>query len=251
MKLKKIIEGLEADQGAKKTTGEKAAFLQEIKKFNEYSSVIYRTEDLSRVGKEITELVTKAESITLQETQDWFDEITVKRNLKTLREGSKQFGQTIKEIVKLQQRLESLYEEMVIILEDTMSFRMIKLKDLIPLREAEGDEEEAGGEEAGGGNPFAAAGGDEEGGEEGGDTGGEEADAEAGGDEGGEDESGDAKDTAAPKFPIKFNKAKVKRYNNAEFISNQGELKSIDKKGIVVTVQPDNVDIFVNFSDIL
>ena len=139
----------------------------------------------------------------------------------------------------------------VIILEDTMSFKMIKLKDLIPLREAEGDEEEAGG------NPFAAAGG-EEGGEEGGedaaaDAGGEEADAEAGaeGGEEGEEEAGDAKDTAAPKFPIKFNKAKVKRYNNAEFISSQGELKSIDKKGIIVTVQPDNVDIFVNFSDIL
>ncbi len=118
----------------------------------------------------------------------------------------------------------------------------------MPLREAEGDEEEAGG------NPFAAAAG-EEGGEEGGedaatDTGGEEADAEADA-EGGEEEAGDAKDTAAPKFPIKFNLAKVKKYNNANFISNQGELKSINKKGLVVTVQPDNVDIFVNFSDII
>lgn len=112
MKLKKLIEGLETDQGGKKTTNEKAAFLQEIKKFNEYGSVIYRTEDLARVGQEINELVNKAEAITLQETQDWFDEITVKRNLKTLREGNKQFGLTIKEIVKLQQRLESLYEEM-------------------------------------------------------------------------------------------------------------------------------------------
>ena len=114
----------------------------------------------------------------------------------------------------------------------------------MPLREAEGDEEEAGS------NPFAAAGG-EEGGEEGGedaaaDTGGEEADAE-----GGEEETSDAKGVAASKFPIKFNLAKVKKYNNADFISNQGELKSINKKGLVVTVQPDNVDIFVNFSDIL
>lgn len=112
MKLKKLIEELEADAGAKKTTNEKAAFLQEIKRFNEYGSVIYRTEDLTRTGQAISELVNKAEAITLQETQDWFDEITVKRNLKTLREGNKQFGQTIKEIVKLQQRLESLYEEM-------------------------------------------------------------------------------------------------------------------------------------------
>jgi len=129
-----------------------------------------------------------------------------------------------------------------------MSFKMIKLKDLIPLREAEGDEEEAAA------NPFAGS-DDAGGGEEGGDAaaadaGGEEADAEAGA-EGGEEEGGDAKTTEAPKFPIKFNLAKVKRYNNAEFISNQGELKSIDKKGLVITVQPDNVDIFVNFSDIL
>jgi hypothetical protein len=109
MKLKKLIEGLDTP---KKTTNEKAAFIQEIKKFNEYGSVIYRTEDLTRVGQEINELVQKAEEITLQETQDWFDEITVKRNLKNLREGNKQFGQTIKEIAKLQQRLESLYEEM-------------------------------------------------------------------------------------------------------------------------------------------
>ena len=111
MKLKKLLEGLEGDS-SKKTTSEKAAFLEEVKRFNEYGSVIYRTEDLRRVAEEINELVTKAEAVTLQETQDWFDEITVKRNLKTLREGNKQFGQTVKEISKLQQRLESLYEEM-------------------------------------------------------------------------------------------------------------------------------------------
>lgn len=109
MKLKKLIENTGTK---KKTVNEKAAFLQEIKKFNEYGSVIYRTEDLNRVAESINELVNKAEEITLQETQDWFDEITVKRNLKTLREGNKQFGATVKEIVKLQQRLESLYEEM-------------------------------------------------------------------------------------------------------------------------------------------
>lgn len=120
----------------------------------------------------------------------------------------------------------------------------------MPLREAEGDEEEAGG-----GNPFAAAGGDE-GGEEGGedaaaadDAGGEEADA-AGGEEGGE-EAGDAKKQPDLKYPIKFNIGRVKKYNNADFISNQGELKSINSKGMTVTVQPDNVDVFVNFNDII
>ena len=121
----------------------------------------------------------------------------------------------------------------------------------MPLREAEGDEEEAGG-----GNPFAAAGG-EEGGAEGGDdaaaaddAGGEEADA-TGGEEGGEEEAGDAKKQPDLKYPIKFNIGRVKKYNNADFISNQGELKSINSKGMTVTVQPDNVDVFVNFNDII
>ncbi len=111
----------------------------------------------------------------------------------------------------------------------------------MPLREAEGDEEEAGGE-----NPFAAAGGDEAGAEEApaaDDAGAEE--------EGGEEEAGDAKKQPDLKYPIKFNIGRVKKYNNADFISDQGELKSINSKGMIVTVQPDNVDVFVNFSDIV
>lgn len=128
----------------------------------------------------------------------------------------------------------------------TMNFKILKLKDLMPLREAEGDEEEAGGE-----NPFAAAGGDEAGGEE--DTAAEEPAADDAGaeEEGGEEEKTDAKKQPDLKYPIKFNIGKVKKYNNADFISDQGELKSINSKGMIVTVQPDNVDVFVNFSDIV
>lgn len=115
----------------------------------------------------------------------------------------------------------------------------------MPLREAEGDEEVAGGE-----NPFAAAGGDEAGGE---DAAAEEPAADdAAAEEGGEEEKTDAA-KAQPdlKYPIKFNINKVKKYNNADFISGQGELKSINSKGMVVTVKPDDVDVFVNFSDII
>ena len=115
----------------------------------------------------------------------------------------------------------------------------------MPLREAEGDEEEAGGE-----NPFAAAGGDEAGAEEApaDDAAAEEPAAEEGGEE---EETDAAKPKADLKYPVKFNIGKVKKYNNADFISGEGELKSINSKGMVVTVQPDNVDVFVNFSDII
>jgi hypothetical protein len=107
MKLKSIVENL----NNKSTKEEKSAFLQEVSKYNEYGSSIYRSEDLKRVAEAITSLVNTAEKVTLEETQDWFDEITVKRNLKTIKDSTNQFNKTVTEINKMQQRLESLYEE--------------------------------------------------------------------------------------------------------------------------------------------
>jgi len=127
-----------------------------------------------------------------------------------------------------------------------MSFNIIRLKDLMPLREAEGDEEEAGG-----GNPFAAAGGGEEAEAEEASADSPAAEEPAAGEEGGEEDTAKAKSQPDLKYPVKFNIGRVKKYNNADFISNQGELKSINSKGMIVTVKPDDVDVFVNFSDII
>ena len=65
-----------------------------------------------QAANRISELVEKAEKIALQETEEWFDEVTIKRNMKELNSNNKEFGKTVSEINKLQQRLESLYEEM-------------------------------------------------------------------------------------------------------------------------------------------
>lgn len=108
MKLKKIKESL--DQ--KVELNEKAAFLEEVAKFNEYGTKIYRTEDLKMAAEAINKIVENAEKIVLQETEEWFDEITVRRNMKTLKANNENFMKTVKEVSKLQQRLESLYEEM-------------------------------------------------------------------------------------------------------------------------------------------
>ena len=74
--------------------------------------MIYRSEGLKEAANRISELVEKAEKIALQETEEWFDEVTIKRNMKELNSNNKEFGKTVSEINKLQQRLESLYEEM-------------------------------------------------------------------------------------------------------------------------------------------
>jgi predicted nuclease with TOPRIM domain len=108
MKLKQIIENL--DQ--KVELNEKAAFLQEVALFNEYGNIIYRTEGMREAAEKISKIVENAERIALQETDEWFDEVTVKRNMNSLRSNNEAFKKTVGEVAKLQQRLEALYEEM-------------------------------------------------------------------------------------------------------------------------------------------
>ena len=53
---------------------------------------------------------------TLQETEDWFDKVTVSRNMKELTNHSKQFSKIAEEASSVQQRLSALYEDMGMIL---------------------------------------------------------------------------------------------------------------------------------------
>jgi hypothetical protein len=108
------------------------------------------------------------------------------------------------------------------------------------LAEAEKEEKADAGEEAAGEaeeNPFASA------------EGGAEDEKGAGDKEDKKDEKG-AKSEEPTGIPLQFDISKVKQYNKANFLSDKGIVKSIDKRGIVVTTQPDGVDVLVNFSDI-
>ena len=94
------------------TAEEKSAFLEEIKGFSAISEAVYRNSRLNEVAKRLKSLAKKAEQVTLSETEDWFDQVTVKRNMKELKNGAKTFDKTVDEINVLQQRLESIYEDM-------------------------------------------------------------------------------------------------------------------------------------------
>lgn len=50
---------------------------------------------------------------------------------------------------------------------------------------------------------------------------------------------------------IKFDHNRARKYNKAEFTNNIGLVKKVTKDGLEVTVQPDQVDIFVNFEDLV
>jgi len=113
--MKKVIQQLKEvmnGEGRKLHLREKAQRLEEIKNYQSLGEIIYRSEGLKEAAAKISKIVEEAENIVLQETEEWFDEVTIKRNMKELNSKNAEFSKTVSEITKLQQRLESLYEEM-------------------------------------------------------------------------------------------------------------------------------------------
>ena len=110
--LKQLSEAMDNAGATRMKLNEKAQVLEEIKEYGNFEEAIYRSKGLKEAANRISEIVEKAERVALQETEEWFDEVTVKRNMKELNNNNKEFTKTVAEVSKLQQRLESLYEEM-------------------------------------------------------------------------------------------------------------------------------------------
>ena len=84
----------------------------EISSYNEIGEAIFGKSNISKISEKLSWIASQAKSHTLSETEDWFDKITVNRNMKELTGLSKQFGKIAKESNSLQQRLGALYEDM-------------------------------------------------------------------------------------------------------------------------------------------
>ena len=87
-------------------------FMGEVSNFNSFSKDIYREGNLRDVAERLSKLAMTAKQHTLQETEDWFDKITVNRNMKELTGLSNQFKKVATEAQGLQERMGGLYEDM-------------------------------------------------------------------------------------------------------------------------------------------
>ena len=84
----------------------------EITQFNKIGEAIFGKSNITKISEKLSWIAGQAKSHTLQETEDWFDKITVNRNMKELTGLSKQFSKISSESEALQQRLGALYEDM-------------------------------------------------------------------------------------------------------------------------------------------
>ena len=87
-------------------------FMGEVSNFNSFGNEIYREGNLRQLAERLSRLAETAKQHTLQETEDWFDKITVNRNMKELTGLSGQFKKVANEVQTLQERMSGLYEDM-------------------------------------------------------------------------------------------------------------------------------------------
>jgi len=97
-------EGLSTEQ--KKIASEK------ISRFGKYQRFIALEAKDMDVAEDICNIIENASQCILNETDDWFDGISVKRNLKEVKTLAKDFYKTAKERQVYTQRMQSLYEDM-------------------------------------------------------------------------------------------------------------------------------------------
>jgi hypothetical protein len=84
----------------------------EMTQYNKIGEAIFGKSNITQVAERLSWIANQAKSHTLQETENWFDKITVNRNMKELTGLSKSFGKIAQESNSLQQRMSALYEDM-------------------------------------------------------------------------------------------------------------------------------------------
>tara|TARA_B100001094_G_C18147469_1_gene781653 strand:+ start:30 stop:725 length:696 start_codon:yes stop_codon:yes gene_type:complete len=112
MKLKNILQESNKDAFNRSLTREeKRNIMDSVSKFNDFGSKIYKTNEIAEMVQAIREMTKGASQLALQETDGWFDGVTVKRDMKEVATSTKLFEKAASELSTLQQRLESVFED--------------------------------------------------------------------------------------------------------------------------------------------
>ena len=108
--LSKIVKEKYGDADGEKV--DVKGLTTEISNYNALSESIFGKSNITQIAEKLSWIANQAKSHTLHETEDWFDKITVNRNMKELTGLSGQFSKIANEAKSLQQRMGALFEDM-------------------------------------------------------------------------------------------------------------------------------------------
>ena len=86
--------------------------VEKVHNFASYGPSIYKKHNLAEVANMFVEISKSAQKHVVEETADWFDRVTVQRNMNDLKKQASGFSKISNEAQALQDRLAALYEDM-------------------------------------------------------------------------------------------------------------------------------------------
>lgn len=110
IKLKDLMK--ENEEFQKLPSNLKKHFLEIISTYGQHREGISRKSDIRQVAETLGAIADAAQEYTLREGDDWFDRVTIKRNMGELKKLQSSFEKEALEASQQQQRLEALYEDM-------------------------------------------------------------------------------------------------------------------------------------------
>ena len=108
IRMAKIIRESKQEENYRKLgIKEKQLVVDAVNKFNKFEQHIYRQKDV----REVVEAIKTISEYAGRLAEDWFDGVTVKKDVKEIGNSVKLFEKAAKEVGTLQHRLEALYED--------------------------------------------------------------------------------------------------------------------------------------------
>ena len=109
MRLKKIVESFGNEEPTPLSAQEKREILEMISEYNTLGKSLNREGSLPEVAEKLSKIAEAAQTVTLSETDEWFDSQTIKKNMDGLKKTSMEFNKLAKEAYIHEQRMTALY----------------------------------------------------------------------------------------------------------------------------------------------
>jgi|LakMenEpi03Aug12_release.lakeMendotaPanAssembly.Ray.scaffolds.fasta_scaffold00038_59 hypothetical protein len=110
IRLKNLLK--ESEELQQLPTEMKKHFLEIISTYGQHREGMSRKSDIRQVAETLGGIADAAQEYTLREGGDWFDRVTIKRNMSELKKLQSAFEKESLEARAQEQRLEALYEDM-------------------------------------------------------------------------------------------------------------------------------------------
>ena len=85
--------------------------IENVRNYSTIGKSLTMSGNIMEVAEQLAQIAESAHSHVLSETDDWFDKVTVNKNMKTLKGSVVEFQKTAREAHSTNQRLTALYED--------------------------------------------------------------------------------------------------------------------------------------------